>query len=177
MRHRCRPRRLRAGCASDILERAFASILSTSLGGEITMAGESTGAAVKHGAFSNRSSSGAFGNIGTSINFALAKSLGCKSVELCSPDDWPTLKKHGLTCAIAFNGMPMPPFVKGFNNPKYHCAVGRSYQQSNRRCRGIWVPQRDRLQRLQMARSRRPQQRRNFAGGRGQELRRGIEDS
>ena len=28
-----------------------------------------------------------------------AADLGCKSVELVSPDDWPVLKKHGLTCA------------------------------------------------------------------------------
>lgn len=49
-----------------------------------------------------------------------AKALGCKSVEICGPEEWPTLKKHGLVCAIAPNGMPGPPFVKGFNNPKYH---------------------------------------------------------
>ena len=52
-----------------------------------------------------------------------AVKLGCKSVELCGPDEWPTLKKYGLTCAIAPNGMPGAPFVKGFNNPKYHDEV------------------------------------------------------
>lgn len=50
----------------------------------------------------------------------IAKQLGCKSVELVGPSDFPTLKKYGLTCAIAPCGMPDPPFVKGFNNPKYH---------------------------------------------------------
>ena len=45
---------------------------------------------------------------------------GTKSVELVGPEHWPTLKKHGLTCAIAPNGMPGAPFVKGFNNPIYH---------------------------------------------------------
>ena len=30
----------------------------------------------------------------------VAKDLGCKSIELISPDEFPTLKKHGLTCAI-----------------------------------------------------------------------------
>lgn len=50
----------------------------------------------------------------------IAKSLGCKSVELSPVKMWPTLKKHGLTCAIAsINMSPGPPFVKGFNNPKY----------------------------------------------------------
>src|SRR5689334_14772384 len=49
-----------------------------------------------------------------------AKALGCVSVELGDPADWPTLKKHGLVCAIAPNGMPGAPFMKGFNNPAYH---------------------------------------------------------
>ena len=50
----------------------------------------------------------------------IAKQLGCQSVELVAPEHYPTLKKHGLVCAIAGNGMPGAPFVKGFNNPKYH---------------------------------------------------------
>ncbi len=30
-----------------------------------------------------------------------AVQLGCRSIELIDPEHWPTLKKHGLTCAIA----------------------------------------------------------------------------
>jgi len=44
-----------------------------------------------------------------------AKRLGCLSVELVDPKDWPTLKKHGLICAIAGSH----GFEKGMNNPKY----------------------------------------------------------
>ena len=40
-----------------------------------------------------------------------AAALGLKSVELVPPTDWPTLKKHGLTCAIASSH----GFVKGWN--------------------------------------------------------------
>ena len=50
----------------------------------------------------------------------VAKSLGCPSVELVPPADWGVLKKHGLVCAIAPNGMPGAPFMKGFNILKYH---------------------------------------------------------
>jgi hydroxypyruvate isomerase len=50
----------------------------------------------------------------------VAKELECKSVEVIGPEHWPTLKKHGLTCAIAPNGMPGMPFMRGFNNPKFH---------------------------------------------------------
>lgn len=40
-----------------------------------------------------------------------AAAMGFKSVELVPPADWPTLKKHGLTCAIASSH----GFVKGWN--------------------------------------------------------------
>jgi hydroxypyruvate isomerase len=43
----------------------------------------------------------------------VTKSLGVPSVELLDPKDFPTLKKHGLVCAITSNGMG---FQRGFNN-------------------------------------------------------------
>ncbi|MEX2632936.1 MAG: TIM barrel protein [Balneolales bacterium] len=45
--------------------------------------------------------------------------LGCQGIELVGPEEWPVLKKFGLTCALATNGMPDPPYVKGLNNPRY----------------------------------------------------------
>lgn len=53
----------------------------------------------------------------------VARQLGVTSIELLGPEHWPTLKKHGLTCAIAPNGMPGAPFMRGFNNRKYHAEV------------------------------------------------------
>ena len=49
-----------------------------------------------------------------------ARDLGCESVELISSDNWPTLKKYGLTCAISPIAVEGAPFIKGFNNPEYH---------------------------------------------------------
>jgi hydroxypyruvate isomerase len=49
----------------------------------------------------------------------VAKELGCVSVEIIEPEHWPTLKKHGLTCAIAPNGYPKTPFMYGLNNPRH----------------------------------------------------------
>ena len=46
----------------------------------------------------------------------VAKDLGCESVELCDPKDWPTLQKYGLKCAIVGSH----GFVKGFNTPANH---------------------------------------------------------
>jgi sugar phosphate isomerase/epimerase len=51
---------------------------------------------------------------------AVAKELECKSVELIAPEHWAALKKHDLVCAIASNGVPGAPFMRGFNNPKFH---------------------------------------------------------
>jgi sugar phosphate isomerase/epimerase len=53
----------------------------------------------------------------------VAKDLGATSVELVGPEDWPTLAKYGLSCAITPNGMPGEPYVKGLNNPAYQAAV------------------------------------------------------
>ncbi len=44
----------------------------------------------------------------------VAKRLGLQSIELISPEHWPTLKKHGLTCAIAGSH----GFARGPNDPK-----------------------------------------------------------
>ncbi|WP_218932392.1 TIM barrel protein [Adhaeretor mobilis] len=50
----------------------------------------------------------------------VANQLGCPSVELVEPSDWPILKKHGLVSALSLIGMEGAPFVKGYNNPIYH---------------------------------------------------------
>ena len=44
----------------------------------------------------------------------VAVKLGCRSIELCGPENWPLLKQHGLTCAIAGSH----GFKVGFNNPE-----------------------------------------------------------
>jgi hydroxypyruvate isomerase len=45
-----------------------------------------------------------------------AAELGLLSVELVAPDQWPMLKQHGLTCAIAGSH----GFSTGFANPEEH---------------------------------------------------------
>jgi sugar phosphate isomerase/epimerase len=52
-----------------------------------------------------------------------ARQAGCLSVELVDPDGWATLAQHGLNCAIAPNGMPGEPYVKGLNNLSLHDEV------------------------------------------------------
>ena len=54
----------------------------------------------------------------------VAKQLGVPSIELLDPKFFPLLKAAGLECAIgAINMGDVPPFVQGFNNPKYRAKV------------------------------------------------------
>jgi hydroxypyruvate isomerase len=46
----------------------------------------------------------------------VANQLGCQSVEVVAVEDWPTLKNHGLVCALAL----AHGFEQGMNNLKYH---------------------------------------------------------
>ena len=46
------------------------------------------------------------------------KELGMKSIELLSPDEWDTVKKHGLTCAVASH--KSQSLTEGFNHTEYH---------------------------------------------------------
>ncbi len=70
----------------------------------------------------------------------VAKSLGCVSVELGDSKDWGEIKKHGLTCAIAANGMPGAPFMKGLNNPRYHEEVIARTKATIDACADAGVP-------------------------------------
>ncbi len=47
-----------------------------------------------------------------------AKEIGLKSIELLGPDQWATVIKHGLTCAMAY-GTDLG-LNKGFNDPSLH---------------------------------------------------------
>lgn len=62
----------------------------------------------------------------------VAVELGCDALEIIPPEDWGTLKKHGLKCVLSPNGMPGAPFVKGFNNRDYHPQVIAATQQAIR---------------------------------------------
>lgn len=55
-----------------------------------------------------------------------AKNIGLSSIELTGPDEWPVLKKYGLTSAMP-NGAGMG-IEKGFNDPRYHDELVASYE-------------------------------------------------
>lgn len=70
----------------------------------------------------------------------VAKQLGCKSIELVGPEHWDTIKKHGLTCAIAGNGVSGPPFMRGLNNLDYHDEVLAVTSKRIEECGAAGIP-------------------------------------
>lgn len=59
-----------------------------------------------------------------------AARMGIQSVELVGPEHWPTLKKHGLTCAIAGSH----GFAKGFAHTEEHDECIASLKKSIDAC-------------------------------------------
>jgi len=55
-----------------------------------------------------------------------AKSMGIQSIDLAGPKEWPTLKKYGLTCAMA-NGAGMG-IAEGFNRVENHDKLVKSFE-------------------------------------------------
>jgi len=66
----------------------------------------------------------------------IAVELGCRSIELVEPKDWPTLRKHGLVCALAASHS----FDKGINNPKYHDMCLAKLREAVDACREAGFP-------------------------------------
>jgi hydroxypyruvate isomerase len=69
----------------------------------------------------------------------VARELGCKSVELIGPEHWETLKKHGLTCAIASSGVK-GGFVRGLNNLAIQDEVVATTSATMEKCAAAGVP-------------------------------------
>jgi hydroxypyruvate isomerase len=56
-----------------------------------------------------------------------ARQIGIRSIELVGPDEWPTLKKYGLTSALPWGAGK--GIGKGFNDPQYHDELVKSYEE------------------------------------------------
>ncbi len=67
---------------------------------------------------------------------AAAKDIGLESVELLSPEDFPTLKKHGLFCAMVSSpvgktpqGVTVGGIPKAFNRIEHHDTLVELYEK------------------------------------------------
>jgi hydroxypyruvate isomerase len=53
------------------------------------------------------------------------KPIGITSIELTTPAEWPTLKRHGLTCAVGT--LPDASLTDGYNQPLLHERLNKKY--------------------------------------------------
>jgi hydroxypyruvate isomerase len=62
------------------------------------------------------------------------KQMGLQSIELLGPAEWPTLQKHGLTCAITSNPLKdgLGGINKAFNRVEHHDTLVSAYEE--------WLP-------------------------------------
>ncbi len=56
-----------------------------------------------------------------------AKNIGIKGIDLVGPQEWPTLKKYGLTSSMC-NGAEIN-LVDGWNDPKFHDTLIKNYTE------------------------------------------------
>lgn len=56
-----------------------------------------------------------------------AKNIGIASIELVGPEEWPVLKKYGLTSALPWGAGK--GITEGFNNPALHDELVKSYEE------------------------------------------------
>ena len=71
-----------------------------------------------------------YGDIPLDTFCADVKKMGISSVELLGPDEWPTLKKHGLTCALASYWEDGFGIEKCWNRTEHHDALVALYEKS-----------------------------------------------
>jgi hydroxypyruvate isomerase len=62
----------------------------------------------------------------------MARELGLHSVELLEPDEWPVVRRHGLTCAMGYATVPDPRtrLTHGFNRAEHHAWLVPAYERA-----------------------------------------------
>jgi hydroxypyruvate isomerase len=66
-----------------------------------------------------------------------AGAMGLSSIELLNPDEWPVVRAHGLTCAMANGTMTIP---KGLNRLEHHAALVPSMIDRIQACAEAGLP-------------------------------------
>ncbi len=69
-----------------------------------------------------------FGKVPLEELCTTVKKMGLQAIDLLAPKDWPTLKKHGLTCSMCY----IPGKVSltdGFAGRNYHTALIKDYEE------------------------------------------------
>jgi hydroxypyruvate isomerase len=89
-------------------------------------AAEQTAAAPRKGRINHSVCRWCYGKISLEDLCKAAQAMGIKGIDLCGPEEWPMLKRYGLTCPMA-NGAGMG-IAKGFNRVELHDKLVADYE-------------------------------------------------
>ena len=88
---------------------------------------EPTGPTPRKGNIRHSVSRWCFGKYPLEEFLPILKDIGIPAIDLIGPDDWDTLKKHGIDCSMC-NGAEIN-LVDGWNEPKFHEQLVKNYTE------------------------------------------------
>src|SRR5881296_417906 len=106
----------RRSALSKMAAGAAAVSAAAGLAERLTAADSAAGAALK-GRINHSVCKWCYPNVELEDLCVAGKAMGLQSIELLGPEDWPTLLKHGLTCAMASG---VDGITYGFNRLDHH---------------------------------------------------------
>lgn len=107
---------------------AAVAMTATSLSTRLEAADAALGPALK-GRINHSTCRWCYGSVPFEELCQAGKEIGLKSIELTGPDEWPILKKYGLTCAIGWGTYPEKMGLTNFfNKPKNHDQLVAFYE-------------------------------------------------
>jgi hydroxypyruvate isomerase len=114
----------------ELLKQLAAGAIGASvLGSGLLLSGAAVAAPVTGGALKGNIrhsvSRWTYGDLSIEELCLLVKSLGFTAIDLVGPDDWPTLKKHGVDSSMC-NGAELN-LVDGWSDPKFHPELVERY--------------------------------------------------
>lgn len=92
---------------------------STSLAGAFAASEKALGSAL-NGKINHSVCKWCYSKIPLDVFAQECKKIGLTSIELLGPEEWPVIKKYGLTCALPWGEGLTRSIDKGFNDPKNH---------------------------------------------------------
>ena len=122
---------------------AVAASLTTRLGAaDAAMAAAAPGSRINHSACK-----WCYDSIPLEDLCVAGKAIGLKSIDLLMPNDFATLHKHGLTCAMVANpvgktaaGVQVGTIVKAFNRLEHHDALVAAYEPHLKAAAAVGAP-------------------------------------
>lgn len=69
-----------------------------------------------------------FGSVPLEELCVTVKKMGLNAIDLLAPKDWPTIRKHGITCSMCYIPGKVS-LVDGFAGPEFHAGLIKDYEE------------------------------------------------